>query len=647
MMRTGNGDEPRRVDIAELLPAEPQPADDTAAPPPTADFLPEEEPPAEAPKDEFVPPPAEDEPAALPPAAEPEEEAEEEPAEEAQPAAQAAPQATDDESAHAAANGKKADGALAASIAALEGSQGDPATMASSLYGAIEAADRDGKEDAFAAIAKIYDDEDSTPQQIDAIERLLGAIRDMSTIETFEVAMRASIDMERNDHANLSAFLTTFTSRVAIDHATAQDEGCKEAYLEGLAAYAEAHPDKAMELANPMLDAWFADPKRAILWHGLMEMSEAGGSFAVTASTEEGVEVQNEADLSEQIKTAFYTKFAAQEDKLLYAIEVIRLIPPRAADLHITILDEMSSKAKLDSKMAMLDEIRTIEPEIGEGRKDPRAVRKVYGNIIAELKGICKDDDDCEFDINETEGKVNMPELYSERRRFAPFFHLSGFQATQAFMGVGGQPTEQIAYSGGANFDIIFSELQNGARLMTGLYFNGRNDHNWAAGARFGYDIDVGRHFNIKLPLSVGWTHTSAFDDERDDIPIELDGEGVNADGTAWTFVPNHFATDMHAAAVTVDPEFTIMFGRWPMKDHGATFGLGIFFGLTAGAFFGTMRDSQCSHAYTPGDAEISPSGTTYEVSQDADLGERCRDDAFTGGFIFGGKAGLTLEFGG
>ncbi|MBN1283104.1 MAG: hypothetical protein JXA24_04945 [Proteobacteria bacterium] len=245
------------------------------------------------------------------------------------------------------------------------------------------------------------------------------------------------------------------------------------------------------------------------------------------------------------------------------------------------------------------------------------------------------------------EEKAAPPEPPKERE-LAWLLHMAPSPQYRIFMDLAGEGVESGLGGLGLAFDAVTNVLESGARFSFGAHFHGFR-HAMFTGVRLGAAGDISDSIFLKLMANLDYVGISGPDRASPYVPIELNDPPVTADGTAYSFTPISMDMSMRGAALTISPEIAVMFKRWDIGG-GKTLGLGAFLALEAGLYVGAVTDDGCAYAYDPGSSDgvhVRPDGTgNASFTQEGSLGSRCRADETSFGVIFGGQAGLTLEFG-
>ncbi len=239
-------------------------------------------------------------------------------------------------------------------------------------------------------------------------------------------------------------------------------------------------------------------------------------------------------------------------------------------------------------------------------------------------------------------------DVKTKERPLAWLLQLGASPRYRIFTDFAGEAMEEGRGAMGLSFDVMTPKLESGARFYFGADFHGWSNAMFA-GLRLGAAGDVTDHIFLKLGANLGYIGIEGADDDSQNVPIELNNPPVTSDGTAYSFNPVSMDMSMKGGALTISPELAVTFKRWALGG-GKTISLGAFIALEAGIYLAAVTDEGCNYAYDPYAAdrvEVRPDGSgNASFEQTSALDSRCRADEPSYGTIFGGEAGLTLEFG-
>ncbi len=516
---------------------------------------------------------------------------------------------------------------------------GDMAAAEALFQTLISTSDSSQRKSAFNKLVGIHNDEDSTGDQRASVIKVFERTRESGTDDIFVIALTASSKLKGEEYAQLKDNLIAFTAKASEGGTLATNAAYGEAYIEAIERYAKSNPTSAARASGVICEVWMQSPSVKALWDGFMTIAATGISYEIETPGGNAT-----TSLHKEAAAGFWTAFGqlSSDEQIAIAVETVNLIGPEVSDLHMEILEDLSGKHSDEIRDAMEERVLMFLSTSNLGKRDPKALKAVLGNITDSKRKRCpKGDEACQDAIDQLRDKL---------RQVSPLIQLSPNVTSHNYFDLAGEAVEHRANSYGINFDWMGSTHSRlGTRPLVGAYFHG-SAGNMAAGLRAGMGWSIGSGlFAIKAPISAGWLYVKG-EDASGSVPIEFIGTGVNADQTAYTMRPHDMGMYMHAGTLTFDPEIHFMFARTDL-GQGKSFSFGAFIALSAGLYAGALSDDGCSYAYNPGDGNLEVRPTADGVEYTLDGGgitgaDRCRGNAFSLGTIFGGSVGLTGEFG-
>lgn len=494
------------------------------------------------------------------------------------------------------------------------------------------------KKATLGGLVGIHNTEGSSEKQREAVKHAFRLIRAEGSEEIFRLGMLASAKLA-DEQEELAAFVKVFAQRGHEDgDVKVGSEDCN-AFLKSVRTIAEMNPELTKRIIDKFLELWFETPSSTFLWNALMVIADVDASYETTTDDEKKVTVT----LGDAVRKKFIAKYKGlSEDEQKDAARTIMLaMRDEVPDAHVDIIRSMIKKGTDPVRAKILFAIEELDAQYrkGEIELDNGAMMECYSALIAQAKKGCF--------LDEADCPKLVDALHEDRRKYAPKIDFSFGATVRNLGGLYGEPMDTNTAGMGFSFEWLSGEFSGGARLLLGAHFAGWKN-SYVAGARVGTAF-TGGPITVKLVAALEYMYLKDVEDGFDDVPIQLMDPPVTPGGTAYRMEPHEMNFIMNAGALVLRPEIDIAIHRWKLGG-GKTLALKGFISLQAGLFAGGVYDDGCSYTYDPtSDDEVNVTplpGKEGYITQNADLGTRCRSNKPVFGTIFGAEAGLALEFG-